>query len=471
MVDVVVGGTEDPFWEPPMFDPGPWLANRRSVMDTNECRWLEVLADFDRDEGYAIDGQLNAAAWLMWATGMARSTAYEKLRMASELSRRPVVKEAFAQGEISYSAARAICSLDKPDPQTDVVLVNLAKVGSVVDVEAAVRYYQLLASQDLPPFQPEKREVSSRKGHHGLGAFRAVLTNDEVVFIEAAIKAFMAAAADPTSVIGPFDDPPPSPTAGTPDESARADSDPRPPHPTCPTTSAIAADRAPVVADPLGESARADSDPSEADEFDVYSDVNDWRTIYGSNRADALMEMVSVAMANLGAGHVAGADRYMVHVVTDTAGLRGEETGIAELADGSPLPLGTVARMACDASFVAHLLDNGSEPLKLGRRVRDWSPAQRRAVRVRDRGRCRFPGCLRHLTDIHHIKEWAEGGSTDVSNAASLCGRHHTLVHQGFRAEGDGNGELVFHRPNGTVLGVSRASRRPATLRRSVVGA
>lgn len=433
MVDVAVGAVEllEGFFDPPTFDPGAWLRSRRGVMDTNECAWLEVLGDFCAEGAYAYDGHLSAASWLMWATGMARSTAYEKLRMAAALARRPIVKEAFAKGEISYSAARAICALDRPLPATDAALVNLARVAPVVDVEAAVRYYLLLASQDIPPYEPERREVSTRKGHHGLGQFRAVLGNDEVALIEVVIKAYMAARANPAS--GP-----------APEESARLDRHPKAPE--------------------------GGADEGEADErgdtFDAVAHVDDWRALYGASRADAVMEIFSVAMANLGGAGLAGADRYMVHVVADAAGLRGEPGATAELVDGSVLPEASLARMACDASFVAHLLSEGSEPLALGRRVRGWTPAQRRAVRVRDRGRCRFPGCVRALGEIHHVKEWSEGGLTDLSNAASLCGRHHVLVHQGFRAEGDANAELVFHRPDGTVLGTSRPSRRPATLSR-----
>jgi hypothetical protein len=157
----------------------------------------------------------------------------------------------------------------------------------------------------------------------------------------------------------------------------------------------------------------------------------------------------------------------MIHVVADANGLRGQPEGTAELADGSTLPEGVMGRLACDASLVAHLLEGGSEPLVLGRKVRDWTPAQRRAIKVRDRGRCRFPGCHRGITDVHHIVPWEEGDNTDVSNGALLCTRHHTIVHQGFRVAGNGNGELVFRRPDDSVLGTSLPSRRPATLLRS----
>ncbi len=43
-----------------------------------------------------------------------------------------------------------------------------------------------------------------------------------------------------------------------------------------------------------------------------------------------------------------------------------------------------------------------------------------------------WPGCThtQHL-HIHHIRHWADGGTTSVHNAASLCSAHHTLVHEG----------------------------------------
>lgn len=55
-----------------------------------------------------------------------------------------------------------------------------------------------------------------------------------------------------------------------------------------------------------------------------------------------------------------------------------------------------------------------------------------RALKSRDRGCCRFPGCpnTRYL-DGHHIKHWAHGGETKLSNLVSLCRFHHRQVHEG----------------------------------------
>ncbi|WP_203566449.1 HNH endonuclease [Aestuariimicrobium ganziense] len=70
--------------------------------------------------------------------------------------------------------------------------------------------------------------------------------------------------------------------------------------------------------------------------------------------------------------------------------------------------------------------------LTLGRTVRLATRAQRRALRVRDRNTCQFPGCTTsHHLDAHHLVPWSAGGATDLDNLILLCRRHHTFVHEG----------------------------------------
>jgi hypothetical protein len=91
-----------------------------------------------------------------------------------------------------------------------------------------------------------------------------------------------------------------------------------------------------------------------------------------------------------------------------------------------------VLRLACE-SRVGWLIVNGErEVLDMGRRSRSVSPAQRRAVRARDR-HCRYPGCRAQARwcDVHHLVEWERGGATDLGNLVLLCRRHHVAVHEG----------------------------------------
>ncbi len=77
-------------------DVGAWLVERRGELDRGEAGWLERLAEFDRDGLWAAEGQLSCVSWLVWRTNMGRSTAFDKLRVAHQLARRPIVAEALA---------------------------------------------------------------------------------------------------------------------------------------------------------------------------------------------------------------------------------------------------------------------------------------------------------------------------------------------------------------------------------------
>jgi len=92
---------------------------------------------------------------------------------------------------------------------------------------------------------------------------------------------------------------------------------------------------------------------------------------------------------------------------------------------GGPSPGGPAARI----SAMAATLFGTRIPLAVGRTARTATPAQRRALAVRDRG-CLIPGCSipAEACQTHHVTEWASGGSTDISNLVLLCWAHHRQV-------------------------------------------
>lgn len=433
----------------PMFDIGPWLVRCRRTLESREATWLDALVDFDQSEGWKDDGRLSCAHWLMASCKMGRSTAYEKVKVAHELRRRPVIGEALAAGEISYSAARTIAVLEDTVPETDEALVNLAKDGTVRDLDRAIDHYLVLHDQEFagrPPWLRRRRR--GVRICHGLGdrlgSADAALNDVELAEFERGLQMFLDRGAGRSVDESVRADAQP-PAAGdgansVVDESRRADYEPDP-------------DGLGAVDDPIGgvdESARLDE-----------ALPISWR----ERRADAFMAMVRTAMAHAQDGHAAGADRYMVHAVTDIGTYEaGRRT---ELVDGTPLHEEAMDRIMCDCSVVGQLFLNGTEPLALGRKTRVWNTAQRRAIQVRDGGRCRFPGCTWRITDVHHLHDWDHGGPTDVENGALACDSHHTLLHKGYRAEGNANGALTFRRPDGSVLGTSNPPVRASALLRS----
>ena len=88
-------------------------------------------------------------------------------------------------------------------------------------------------------------------------------------------------------------------------------------------------------------------------------------------------------------------------------------------------------RLACEADILPMVLGTAGELLDLGRTTRLATPAQRLALWHRDRG-CTYPGCSIPPTwcEAHHVTHWCDGGATDLTNLALLCGRHHTVVHE-----------------------------------------
>lgn len=150
---------------------------------------------------------------------------------------------------------------------------------------------------------------------------------------------------------------------------------------------------------------------------------------------------------------VNGGERPHVTVTVDLATLQGENGARCELGATGTIPAETARRIACDAQVTRLIVGPGSEPLDVGRARRSVSPAQRKALIIRDGG-CRFPSCDRPppWCDGHHIQHWSMGGSTDLSNLVLLCRRHHTLIHEGGFGIDTGGGRMVFRRPDGSAL-------------------
>jgi len=128
----------------------------------------------------------------------------------------------------------------------------------------------------------------------------------------------------------------------------------------------------------------------------------------------------------------------------------------ARVADGEAgrggVSAETSRRLACDASRVVMRHDEDGRVVEIGARTRTIPPALRRALAHRDRS-CRFPGCGVRFGQGHHLRHWAHGGPTTLSNLALLCRRHHRAVHEeGFEVARGPDGTLRFRRPDGRPL-------------------
>jgi hypothetical protein len=173
------------------------------------------------------------------------------------------------------------------------------------------------------------------------------------------------------------------------------------------------------------------------------------RPTWSHKRADAMAVIFESFMAH-GAEAMSGGERHqvVVHVSGETLSAGGGDR--CEIEDGPAIAAETARRLTCDASVIAIVENEKGEPLSVGRKTRSIPPAIQRALNSRDKG-CRFPGCThKKYTDAHHIKHWARGGETKMSNLVTLCRFHHRKVHEGqVVVQVLDDGAIRFVQPNG----------------------
>ena len=89
----------------------------------------------------------------------------------------------------------------------------------------------------------------------------------------------------------------------------------------------------------------------------------------------------------------------------------------------------SLARMvSCDADLHPIILDDNGIPMTRGGTVRLATDEQRAVVTIRDRC-CVKCGKTARFCIVHHIKHWADGGPTDLTNLTLLCPDCHNDVH------------------------------------------
>jgi hypothetical protein len=152
----------------------------------------------------------------------------------------------------------------------------------------------------------------------------------------------------------------------------------------------------------------------------------------GQRMHDALVDVCRSAGQGNGGGP---RPQLIIKVDLDTlAALPGAPAG--QLESGGPLPAESVRRLACD-SAITRITGLGELEHEITHSSRTIPSSTRRALIARDQ-HCVFPGCDRPAAwcDAHHLKFWADGGSSKLENLCLLCEAHHRKVHEeGWRLE------------------------------------
>ncbi len=123
--------------------------------------------------------------------------------------------------------------------------------------------------------------------------------------------------------------------------------------------------------------------------------------------------------------------------------------GVATTSTGDRITAEQARRLACQARIIPVVLGRKGEVLDLGRSARLFSPAQRKAMALRDK-ECTTQGCTVPAAwcEAHHWKQpWAGGGRTDLADGKLLCSFHHHRAHDpAWQVHHHPNGSTTFHR-------------------------
>ncbi|MGH3189070.1 MAG: DUF222 domain-containing protein [Streptosporangiaceae bacterium] len=389
------------------------------------CRFLVLLGDFDARRGWASWEMSSCAAWLSWKCQMSSGAAREHVRVARALRDLPVIRGEFAAGRLSYAKARALTRIATAENEKGLAEIAGPMTGN--QLERFARAHRKVSHADDAAARVQRR-LTWRFDDDGslAGTFRLPPLDGAVL-----LQALRAAAAD---LEHPHDDgagvSAETPTAETPAGELPAASAAQP----LTATSSSLADAVVVLAEAFlaGKTAAADNP-------DVYQVIVHVGTDAVTKGDPAGVSAETPRAAGAVPGHPADPARCHVE-------------------DGPAISVTTAQMLACTATLSWMLHDHDGTLLDAGRRRRRPTAALRRAVRERDKCRCRYPGCESRRVDLHHIQYWSNGGRTKLANLINLCKYHHMLVHErGYLIASAPGGAFTFCRPGGAVIPSSPA--------------
>jgi len=126
----------------PSIPLGDQICELAAHMNAANCRLLELIAEFDIQEGWGVDGCNSCAHWLNWKCGIGFGAAREKVRVAHALRELPLIHATFKTGSISHSKVRAMTRVALPTTDSQEYLLMIARHGTAAHLESVVRGYR-----------------------------------------------------------------------------------------------------------------------------------------------------------------------------------------------------------------------------------------------------------------------------------------------------------------------------------------
>jgi hypothetical protein len=370
--------------------------------------WLRLVAEFDARGGWHGVGILSCAHWLAWQCGMGPGAAREHVRVARALRSLPLIDTAFTAGRLSYSKVRALTRIAGPDCEES--LLEFAMSATASQTERFCRAWRRVDDEDAGRRNSEEEVRFDYE------------TDDEGFFT--------------LTVRGPVEQGAPLMAAveSLAEREARRE-------------------RAQAKQARAGhETIRAAGGAVDDALVRRCADAESIGAVRERTAARRLAALASLAEARPDMDRRPGdPPRREVVLHVDVPVLADDTAAGRAHYEGGPAITGAQARrVLCEGTVIA-MLEDGREPLAVGRRRRRATKAQRRALLRRDGG-CARPGCPETRIErlhAHHLRHWLFGGRTDLHNLVLLCDADHGLVHDLDLVMARRDGRLIVTAPDG----------------------
>mgnify|MGYP000204816198 CR=1 FL=1 len=391
-------------------------------------RFLKLIAEFDRREGWAGFGIRSCAHWLNWKCSIGLTAAREKVRTARALDGLPGINAGFEKGELSFSKVRAMTrvatELNEP------FLLMIAEYSTAQHMEKLANTFRTVSHCDDGMNGCVNSELSSESNsdlNKALAA-KGYIDQDEFGRSKAQREQELVQLQQENRKVTYFHDDDGSwiIQARLPDEEGAL-------------LIKVIEELSSQIVDTAAVSDEASLVMGAAEEKSVTAEASSTKSVsfipdkltFSQRRADALVALSEQYLASL--NNSTGASLKAAERCQLVLHIRDDGTAIPNTnLEGRWLMPDAARRLACDASMLVVKEDGAGNVLDIGRKSRIIPPAMSRALAIRDGGCCQFPGCCEsRYTEGHHIKHWADGGETKLDNLVTLCKYHHRELHKG----------------------------------------
>jgi Domain of unknown function (DUF222)/HNH endonuclease len=127
------------------------IATLASHIYAGTCRWLWLVGELDRRGGWAEFGCGSCAEWLAWRCALTPRSAREHVRVARRLLELPLIRAAFARGELSYAKVRALTRVAAGENEEE--LLELGRHLTASQLERAVRAFRRVTREEASDLQ------------------------------------------------------------------------------------------------------------------------------------------------------------------------------------------------------------------------------------------------------------------------------------------------------------------------------